>query len=246
MTHGFFTTVFSQPLYNGLIFLMTFIPGTDAGIAIIIFTIFVRVILYPLSKKSIETQMGLKASESEVARIREKFTDKTQQASKIMELYREKKLNPLSGFALIAVQIPIVFALYRIFLRSGLPIVDGSLLYPFVSTPASISMQFLGLLDITEKSYLLALICALTQYIQARLALPPAKPRLEAETFKDNLARSMNVQMRYFFPVVVFFIVYNLSGTIALYWIANNTCSILQEWYVRRKFKSSETAKTLS
>lgn len=239
MTHGFFTTVFTQPLYNGLVFLIDHIPLADAGIAVIIFTILVRLILYPLSKRSIETQMKLKGAETEIASIKEKFKDKAAQAAKIMEFYREKGLNPLSGFMLIIIQIPIIFALYHIFLKSGLPIIDTSLLYSFISAPQSINMQFLGLLDMSEKSYLLALICAVTQYFQAKLALPPTKPREQNESFKDNLARSMNVQMKYFFPVVVFFIVYSLSGTIALYWITTNLFSIAQEWYVRRKFKTA-------
>ncbi|HEY4499137.1 MAG TPA: YidC/Oxa1 family membrane protein insertase [Candidatus Paceibacterota bacterium] len=239
MTHGFFTTVFSQPLYNGLVFLITLMPAADAGIAIIIFTILVRLVLYPLSKGSILTQMKLKSVEGEIALIKETIKDKTAQAAKIMGFYKEKGLNPLSGFVLILVQIPIIFALYHIFLKSGLPIVDTSLLYSFITAPQSINMHFLGLLDISEKSYLLAFICAVSQYFQARLALPPAKPRQsnQTESFKDNLARSMNMQMRYFFPIVVFFIVYSLSGTIALYWITTNVFSIAQEWYVRRNFK---------
>src|SRR3989344_1479632 len=243
MTYGFFTTVFSHPLYNGLIFLITLLPNADAGIAIIIFTILVRLVLYPLSKKSIETQVKLRAAEGEIERIKQKFKDKTQQAAKIMGFYREKGLNPLSGFVLVIVQIPIIFALYHIFLKSGLPTIDPGLLYPFISIKAealTINMQFLGLLDISEKSYLLALICAVTQYFQAHLLMPKPKPRQANESFKDNLSRSMSLQMRYFFPVFVFFIVYNLSGTIALYWITTNIFSIAQEWYVRRKFVVSD------
>ncbi len=242
MTHGFFTTVFSQPLYNGLIFLISFVPAADAGIAIVIFTLLVRSVLYPLSKRSIETQMKLKSSEAEITVIRERYKDKAEQAMKILALYKEKGLKPLSGFLLIIIQIPIIFALYYIFLRSGLPLVDHNLLYEFVSEPATVNMHFLGLLDITEKSYLLAFLTAITQFFQARLMLPPTKPRVENESFKDNLARSMNLQMKYVFPVIIFFIVYNLSGTIALYWTTNNLFSIVQEWYVRRKFARTETA----
>ena len=245
MTHGFFTTVFSQPLYNGLIFLITLIPFADAGVAIVIFTVLVRLVLFPLSKKSIEAQMKLKGAEGEIARIKEKFKDKTQQATKIMEFYRARGLNPFSGFVLILIQIPIVLALYQIFLRSGLPVVNSDLLYQFVRVPESINMNFLGVLDITKNSYLLALITALTQYFQAKLAMPPTKPAQASDTFKDNLARSMSVQMKYFFPVVVFFIVYNLSGTIALYWITTNLFSILQEWYVRKRFARPNSVKVV-
>lgn len=240
MPHGFFTTVFSQPLYNGLVFLMTLIPGADAGIAIIIFTILVRLALYPLSKRSIETQMKLKGVEQDIERIKTSTTDKTKQAAQIMAFYREKKLNPLSGFALIIVQIPIIFALYRIFLGSGLPVVDTNLLYSFIQSPNHISMNFLDLFNLAEKSYVLAALCAISQFFQARLALPPAKQKQTNESFKDNLARSMNIQMKYLFPVMVFFLVYNLSSIIAVYWITNNLFAIAQEWVVRRKFVAAQ------
>lgn len=210
-------------------------PGSDAGLAVVIFTILVRLALYPLSKKSIETQFKMKSIEGDVERIRASVKDKAKQAAQTMELYREKGLNPLSGFALIIVQIPIIFALYHIFLRSGLPIIDTNMLYSFISVPDAINMHFLGVFDLTAKSYVLALICAVSQYFQAKLALPPAKPQKDSTSFKDNLARSMNIQMRYFFPVMVFFIVYNLSSIIALYWITNNLFAIAQEWHVRRK-----------
>src|SRR3990167_2822679 len=163
MGHGFFSTVFTQPLYNGLIFLMSLVPGADAGLVIIIFTILVRLVLYPLSKRSIETQLKMRQAEGEIASIKLKFKDRTEQASKIMEFYRTKGLNPLSGFVLILVQIPIIFALYNIFLKSGLPLIDTTMLYAFVHAPQTVSMHFLGLLDLSVKSYSLALITAVSQ-----------------------------------------------------------------------------------
>ena len=237
MTNGFFTTVFSQPLYNGLIFLMAFIPGADAGIAVIIFTILVRLALYPLSKRSIETQMKLKKVEQDIERIKTTVKDKTKQASAIMEFYRSKGLNPLSGFALIIVQIPIIFALYYVFLRSGLPTINHQLLYSFIPATEP-NMHFLGILNLMEKSYVLAALCALSQFFQAKFALPMTKPTQASGSFKDNLARSMNMQMRYLFPIMVFFIVYNLSSIIALYWITNNLFAIGQEWSVRRRLET--------
>jgi YidC/Oxa1 family membrane protein insertase len=236
MGHGFFTTVFMQPLYNGLIFLMSIAPWADAGFVIIVFTIPVRLALYPLSKRSIETQLKMRQAEGDIARIKSTFTDKAQQAAKIMEFYKTKGLNPLSGFVLVVIQIPIIFALYRIFLHSGLPLIDTTLLYSFVHAPQTVSMHFLGLLDLSAKSYTLAFITAVSQFFQVRFSMPAAKPQGASDTFKDNLARSMNVQMRYLFPIMAFFIVYNLSSTIALYWTTNNLCALAQEWYIRRKF----------
>ena len=64
------------------------------------------------------------------------------------------------------------------------------------------------------------------------------KPK--GNSFGDNLARSMQTQMKYFFPVIVFFISYNISGVIALYWLTTNLFTIAQELFIRRKLKTTE------
>ena len=240
MPLGFFTTVFTQPLYNGLIFLLHYIPGADAGAAVIVFTIFVKFILYPFTKSSIQTQVKMKQYGPELELLKNQYKENKQvQAEKIMAFYKEKGLNPLSGFLLILVQIPIIYALYYIFLRSGLQVIKPELLYNwhFVTDPISVSMNFLGLIDISAKSYLLAFFCAVSQFFQIKLSIPNLKPKQAKTDFKEDLARSMNVQMKYFFPVMVFFISYSLSGTVALYWITSNLFSIGQELYVRRRLK---------
>jgi YidC/Oxa1 family membrane protein insertase len=236
MHQGLFTTTLVQPLYNGLVFLLHFIPQADAGVAIIIFTVIVKLILYPFTKKSIQTQVKMKQYEPELETIKERFKNNKQlQAEKTMAFYKEKGLNPLSGFLLILVQIPIIYALYYVFLRSGLPSVNQAMLYSFVPDPGKISMNFLGAIDISTKSYFLALLCAVSQFFQIRLSVPNIKAKTGAPNFKDDLARSMNLQMKYFFPVMVFFISYSLSGIVALYWITSNLFSIGQEVYVRRR-----------
>ena len=119
---GIFNTVFYQPLYNGLVFLFDLLPWFDAGIIVILFTFIVKLILFPLSKKSLTAQAEMKKLEPELKGIREKYKDNQQEtARRTMELYREHKVNPFASILIIIIQIPIVFALYFIFLRAGLP-----------------------------------------------------------------------------------------------------------------------------
>jgi YidC/Oxa1 family membrane protein insertase len=208
MGDGFFSVFLLQPLYNGFIFLIDSIPGGDVGVAVIIFTAIVRLALFPLAKKSIVNQMKIRAYEGDVADIKEKYkTNRQEQAEKIMQFYKEKGLNPLSGLLLVIVQIPIIFGLYFVFMKSGFPEVHIESLYSFVKDPGQVNLMFLGLLDVSAKSYLLALICSATQFFQIKLSLPPPKPKKQgvSPSFGDDLARSMNMQMRYIFPVVVFF-----------------------------------------
>src|SRR3990167_7650691 len=116
MFSSFYNTIIFNPLYNGLIYLMDILPWVDAGIVVIIFTIIIRLILFPLSKKAIVTQVRMKELEPEINRLKQMMKDDRQgQALKMMALYKEKKISPFSSFLVLLVQLPIIWALYSIF-----------------------------------------------------------------------------------------------------------------------------------
>jgi YidC/Oxa1 family membrane protein insertase len=236
---AFFHLVFYQPLYNGLILLMDLLPWFDAGIIVVLFTVLVKFILFPLSKSAVITQIRMKEIEPELRAIKEKYKDDSQeQARRTMEIYKEKKVNPFSGVFVVLLQLPIIFALYYIFLRSGLPNIDSSLLYPHIPKPNTLNMSFLGLINITQKSLFLALLAGVSSFFQAKFAAPPTPPKKDSPSFKDDLARGMSMQMRYMLPVIVFFISYKISGVVALYWFTSNVFTIVQELFLRRTRKA--------
>lgn len=235
---GLFHNFIFEPLYNGLIFLLSVTPLHDLGIAVIVFTCLVKLILFPLSKKSVQTQMMMKKIEPELKKIKEKYPNKEEQARKTLEMYKQYEINPFSGFFLILIQIPIIFGLYYVFLKGGLPVPNPDLLYSFTPViPAdSVNMHFLGLIDISGKSFVLALIAGVSQYFQAHLSLPPVKKSNgEKRSFQEDLAHGMGMQMRYVLPVVVFFVAYSISGAIALYWATSNIFAIGQELFMRKR-----------
>jgi YidC/Oxa1 family membrane protein insertase len=219
---------------------MGIIPWADMGLVIIIFTSLVKLALFPLSQKSVRTQAKMKELEPKINAIKDKFKDKQQQAMKTMELYKEEKLNPFSGILLIFVQIPIIFALYFIFLRGGLPEINTEILYSFVSSVKNVNMNFLGLVNVAEKSLILAILAGLTQFVQARFATPKTKPKKANATLGEDFARSMSLQMKYVFPFIVFLIAYNISAAIAIYWTTSNLFMIGQELYVRRTLRKEK------
>ncbi|MEK7552433.1 MAG: YidC/Oxa1 family membrane protein insertase [Patescibacteria group bacterium] len=229
-----------QPLYNGLIFLMDIIPWADAGVAVVLFTVIVKLALFPLSQKAIRTQQKMKQFEPELKKIKEKFKDKQEQARAMFDFYKEKKLNPFSSFFLILIQIPIVYALYSIFMSSGLPKIQEAILYSFVAVPQAVNMVFLGLIDISLKSFILALLVGITAFLQMKISMPKIDLKEKGKSFKDDLARSMSVQMKYVFPVVAALISYSISGAIALYWLTSNLFAIGQEIYIKRKIKKED------
>jgi YidC/Oxa1 family membrane protein insertase len=232
-----FNKVIFDPLYNGLVFLIDTVPGGDVGFAVIFLTLLVKFILFPLSKKAIKTQIAMRAVEPELKKIKELVKDKQEQARQMMALYKERGMNPLSSIMLILVQLPIIIGLYWVFYKGGLPEINVDILYAFVPEPNTVNMKFLGFIDMAGRSALLAFIAGVAQFIQARLSLPPPAPRQSSDGFKEDLARSFNVQMRYVLPVVIAVVAYMISAAVALYWAVSNIFTIGQELLVRRKYE---------
>jgi YidC/Oxa1 family membrane protein insertase len=226
-----FSTIFYIPFYNAFVFIIGIIPGHSAG---------VRLILYPLSKQSIKTQLKMKQIEPEIAKLRTNVKDKQEQAKQMMQLYKERDIHPFSGILLLFIQLPILLGMYQVF-RSGLPKLNASIIYSFIHAPAAVSMTFLGL-SLLGTSYILALFASFTQFIQFQLALP-TPPKTDKRTFQTDLATSMNMQMKYVYPIILFFIAV-ISPVIALYFVTSNTFMILQEVFVRRRMAKKYTTTT--
>ncbi|OHA19019.1 MAG: hypothetical protein A3C08_03655 [Candidatus Taylorbacteria bacterium RIFCSPHIGHO2_02_FULL_47_18] len=231
----FFKVVFYQPLYNGLVFLMDVIPGADAGIAVIALTVIVKLVLFPLSKRSIETQFSMRRFQPELDELKKKYaSDREGYARATMAFYKEKRINPFSSFFLLLIQLPVIISLYYVFFRGGLPEINEVLRYAFIPSP-EVSMEFLGLIDIAGKSITLAALAGITQFFQVKLALPPPAPGTRDGSFQGELMHGMHMQMKYVMPIVAAVVAYTISGAVALYWTTSNLFAIGQEIVVRRR-----------
>jgi len=238
-----FNKFFYEPLLNSLVWLIGILPVHDVGIAIIILTILVRFIIFPFTHNATVTQTKMKHLEPELKEIKEKFKNNNQeQTKKIMELYKRHGINPVFGLLALFVQIPILFALYKVFLSGGG--FDASHLYSFVSVPDFINTKFLGLIEMAKRSYFLAVLASVSQFFQMRMSIPPVKKDSGGTSFKDNLAKSMSIQARYIMPLLVFYIALKFSSALALYWTTMNIFAIVHEAIVRKKaekiFKKNE------
>lgn len=234
MIGALFHTWVYIPLYNGLVALLGVVPFGDVGMAVIALTILVKLVLFPISLKAARTQLVMKELEPELKHIRETVKDKQEQAVRTMALYKKNGVNPFSSVLLTFIQIPIIFGLYFVFLRGGLPTVHLEMLYSFVHAPSVISTHFLGFIDVLAKNPFLAALAGATQYYQAYLTLPKLTPRAEQPSMKDDISRSMQLQMRYFLPIMVTVIAYYVAAAVALYWVTSNIFAIGQELYLRR------------
>lgn len=237
----FFNEILVRPLFNALIFLYETVAFFDLGIAIIMLTLIIRFALYPLSQKAIKSQKDMFKIQPEVKEIQEKYKDKKEeQVKKVMALYKEKKVNPFSGCLPILIQLPVLIALYWVFL-SGFD--SGSLdnLYSFVQNPGEINYIFLGFMDISEKNLYIALIAGIFQFYQSKMVLKQQeKSRKNIKTTNsknkfDDVSVSISKQMTYVMPVITVVIAGSLHAGIAIYWATTTLFSVLQQWYVFSK-----------
>jgi YidC/Oxa1 family membrane protein insertase len=234
MLHTLWTTILTRPLYNILLLTIAIVPGGDVGIAVVLVTLLVKLILAPLTQKSIKSQIAMKAIEPDIAKIKAEVSDKTEQSKRTYALYKEKGVNPFSGCLLILLQLPIIIALYLV-LRNFATI--SLLPYSFTHIPAVFNLKFLGLVDIGHKSIVLALLAGVTQFIQGKLA-QGRQNAPSTEGMAGMFAKNMQVQMLYMIPLVTAYAAYQFSAAVALYLITSNIFTIGQELYTLRQMRT--------
>ncbi len=234
-----YTEVLWRPLFNLLVGLTSFTPGHYMWVAIVLVTLVVRLILLPLSlKQALQTQrnQGKMASlQAELKRIQKEHQGNRQkQAESTMALYRKAGVNPASGCLLLLIQLPILIALYRVFLTEIGP-ASAHYLYSFVSLPETINLSFLGI-RLTQPSLVLAIAAGAAQFIQVRFFSPTTPtPALASENDSSaKMMASMQKNMAYVFPAMTVFISLQLPSALALYWIVSIALAMLQQWLFKR------------
>lgn len=221
-----------KPLFNIAVFLYNILPGHDFGLAIIVLTILVRVAFFPLTRKTLKSQKAMSELAPKIQEIKEKFKDdKSAQSAATMRLYKENNINPLAGCLPLIIQIPILIALYKVFMSISLFKPESAgLLYGFIDNPGVINKMFLGFLDITIKNPVLAVMSGALQFLQAR----ETSIQNKANTGNKQMA-ALNSQMLYFFPVMIIIIGWNLPAGLMLYWTTATAFSIAEQKYIKFK-----------
>jgi YidC/Oxa1 family membrane protein insertase len=246
---GFLGNLFNlfiyQPLYNALIGLYNIIP--DLGLAIIILTVIIRIALLPLSKKSIESQKKMQEVQPELKKIQEKYkNDRTMQSQKLMEFYREKKINPASGCMPLIIQLVVLIALYQVFI-AGINF-DGhsEMLYSFIKNPESINPISLGFLDMSKRNMFLAVIAAGLQFWQTKMIMSKKKKEekpkdKQNDTQKEpDFATIMQQQMLFVGPLLTLVIGFQFPAGLPLYWIITTLFMIGQQYLILKKDKQAQ------
>lgn len=235
----FFDTYLVDPIFNFLALIYATVPGRDFGIAIIILTIVVRTLLWPLVKKQLHSQRAMQKLQPDIAKIKEKAAgDRTVEGQMIMELYKERGINPLGSLLPILIQLPLLLALFVVLSDIVKPGEFAAILYePLKDFPALKEIvakgpkfvfepQFLNLIDLSKGSALLAFFAGVTQFFQSKQLMPKNPP-------KDAASQTM-ASLIYIFPFITFFVGLTLPSALSLYWTSASLVLIFQQWIILR------------
>lgn len=229
----FYNEVFYRPLLNTLIFLTGILPGNDLGLAVILLTVLVKIITFPLTHKMIRTQNVMKKIEPDIKKIYAEKPNKEEQAKAVMELYKAHGVNPFSGFLFLLIQFPLLLALYHVFWK-GLVFNDG--IYAFISVPQNINTVFLDFVSLIEPSIGMAFFATASQFLQTYLAM-------SATQKPNDSAVATQKYILYILPIFIFFIAFKLPAAVPLYWTAMNIFAIIHEAILRRKALSLQDGR---
>ena len=221
-------------MFNGFVGLYNLIP--DVGVVILIITILIKVVLYPLTKSSIKSQKALTDLQPKLNELKEKYkNDKQMVAQETMRLYKENKVNPFASCLPLFIQLPILIALYYV-LQIALKGDQFGLLYSFMHNPGAINKVSLGLFDLGKASYVLAILAGGAQFWQSKMMMRKRvdKPVPAGAKDEDTMAM-MNKQMLYFMPIMTVFIGMSLPAGLTLYWFLSTLFTALQQLYMFKK-----------
>jgi YidC/Oxa1 family membrane protein insertase len=245
MIAKFFTLILYQPLFNGLIGLYHLIP--DMGVAIVLLTLAIKVLLWRPSisalkaqKSNLELQPKLKALQAKYKNNREEL------GRQLMGFYKQHRVSPLSSLWPVLIQLPILIALYQVFIAglqtdSATHVLVGDQINNLYGGLKSIydsrplDNTSLGIDLAAKGNIVLAVLAGLLQFWQSRMLMAP-KPVAKVPGAQDEaLAATVSRQTTYFLPIVTVVFGYQFPAGLALYWVVSTAFAIGQQQYFLKR-----------
>ncbi len=264
MIGDLYNLVLFEPLFNALVFIYNYIP--NLGVAIIILTLIIKFILYIPSRSSITSQKKLQETQPKLKALQDKYKDNKEELGRqLMKFYKDNKVNPFSSCLPLLFQLPILIALYRVFLAvaqtdpSTFILVDEQLQHLYEPMRAIFESKAINpfifgefaLADLSKTgNFVLAAMAGAAQFWQSKMLMSKKPPKVPGAKDESMMA-GMNKQMMYFMPLITVFFAYRFPAGLALYWFVSTLFSALQQLYLFRKDKdlvveviSNESKKT--
>jgi len=236
-----------RPLLNLLFLIYNFIVA-DLGIAIILLTIIIRLILLPLFYKGARDQTIIQKITPQIRELQKIHKeDKEKQVKEILKVYKEHKVSPFTGFLLLLIQIPILIALYKVF-SNGFSENVLSNLYSFITVSSPVNSTFLGIVDLNLKNTYIAVLAGVLQYLQTKLMMMVSKQKNQKENQAvldkadkmADLANQMSKNLMVMGPLLTVAVLYSLPSAVGLYWLTTSVFSVIQQIIINKKIAKNE------
>ncbi|HEX3082674.1 MAG TPA: YidC/Oxa1 family membrane protein insertase [Candidatus Saccharimonadia bacterium] len=228
-----FNTILVHPIFNLLAVLYAFVH--DFGLAVVLLTIIIRGLLWPLVTRQLHSQRALQELQPELKRIKaEAAGDRTLEGKLTMELYKEREINPFASFLPLLIQLPIFLALFIVLkdiVKAGEiakvayePVKHLPAIAEIINHHATFKPTLFGVIDLTKTSPILAVLAGLVQFIQTKQIAPKNQG--------GDAQAQMMAGMTYVFPALTFFIGLSLPGALPLYWFTSSAMAVIQQHIV--------------
>ena len=205
--------IIAKPLLMCLKFFYGFLG--NYGLAIILLTIIIKILFWPLTHKSFESMKGMQKIQPELTALKEKYKDNKEEfARQQLSLYKKYNVNPLSGCLPILIQIPVFIALYN------------ALMYSIELRHASFVSFWINDLSAKDPTYIAPIIMGLSQFLQQKMTPSASMDPMQAK-------------MMLFMPLVFTFMFLSFPSGLVIYWLVNNVISIVQQYYINNKISAA-------
>ena len=211
-------TILAKPMFTFMTWLYTLVGNW--GWTIVLLTVIIKLILYPLSASSYRSMAKMKNVAPRMQALKEKFGDDRQKLNTaMMEMYRTEKINPLGGCFPILIQIPVFLTLYRVLLSS-------------VEMRDAGWIGWITDLSVRDPYFILPAIMMATMFLQIKLNPTPPDP--------------MQARIMMLMPLVFGAMMFMFPAGLVLYWVVNNILSIAQQWYITRNMNKAANEAILT
>ncbi len=223
-----FETLFIKPLFNALMLAYQGLFVHDLGIAVIVLVVCIRLLLWPLFEKAVRSQVLITKIQPQIQKIQKQYKDDpVRQSQELMTLYKESGFNPFMSVLVVIIQLPVLIALYRVFLSGIQNASHASLLYPWVHETHAFSTLFLSAIDLSKPFLAITILACSAQFFQSWYMI---------QKQKGGGAQAATTQaMAFISPILTFVILAPLPSVIGVYWITTTLFSIAQQAWVQRK-----------
>ncbi len=245
---GFFTKLFrtfvTKPLFNGLIFIASWVPSHNLGLAIILLTLVVKLVLLIPNQHALEGQRKLQMLQPRMEEIKKKYpNDATRVQEETMKLWKEMNINPLQSCLPTLLQLPILIGLFFV-IKNGVSVeTSRHLLYStYLNLPSGFfGHMFLGFDLLLPSVYIMPPLLVLLQFIQMKMMMAKNKKKSDEIVVKPQGKKSwipeldQQTVMTYVMPLMIGFFAIKFPAAVSLYWGISTLFGIAQQWYVLRE-----------